>query len=138
MCSTVWSRNQHTPTLLGIASVYCPSYTCRLAPTNVLIDGKVPTIESNKTTVVSALGDPRRERPPDVYGHVINVPTHFNVPIHPSDERPPAMYGQFCLVPRVSVHGRYVLYRRKLIFGRKFAISLPPTSGNSFSGLVCM
>ena len=25
--------------------------------------------------VVPALGDPRRERPPAVYGHVINVPT---------------------------------------------------------------
>ena len=31
------------------------------------------------STVVSALGDPYRERPPDVYGHVINVPTHINV-----------------------------------------------------------
>ena len=30
-------------------------------------------------TVVPALGDPRRERPPAVYGHVINVKTHFNV-----------------------------------------------------------
>ena len=30
-------------------------------------------------TVVPALGDPRRERPPVVYGHVNNVPTHFNV-----------------------------------------------------------
>ena len=58
-------------------------------------------------TVVPALGDPRRERPPAVYGHVINVPTHFNVPIRPSDERPLAMYGHFCLVPRVSVHDRY-------------------------------
>ena len=58
-------------------------------------------------TVVPALGDPRRERPPAVYGHVINFPTHFNVPIRPSDERPPAMYGHFCLVPRVSVHDRY-------------------------------
>ena len=26
-----------------------------------------------------ALGDPRRERPPAVYVHVINVPTHVNV-----------------------------------------------------------
>ena len=31
------------------------------------------------TTVVPALGDPRRERPPAVYGHIVNVPTHFNV-----------------------------------------------------------
>ena len=53
------------------------------------------------------MGDPRRERPPAVYGHVINVPTHFNVPIRPSDERPPAMYEHSCLVPRVSVHDRY-------------------------------
>ena len=30
-------------------------------------------------TVVPALGDPRREWPPAVYGHVITVPTHFNV-----------------------------------------------------------
>ena len=30
-------------------------------------------------TVVPALGDPRRERPPVVYGHFVNVPTHFNV-----------------------------------------------------------
>ena len=29
--------------------------------------------------VVPALGDPRRERPPDVYCHVFNVPTHLNV-----------------------------------------------------------
>ena len=30
-------------------------------------------------TVVPALGDPRRERPPAVYGHFDNVPTHINV-----------------------------------------------------------
>ena len=30
-------------------------------------------------TVVPALGDPRRERPPALHGHVINVPTHSNV-----------------------------------------------------------
>ena len=29
-------------------------------------------------TVVPVLGDPRREPPPDVYGHVIKVPTHLN------------------------------------------------------------
>ena len=29
-------------------------------------------------------------------------------PAHrPSDERSPVMYGHFCLIPRVSVHGRY-------------------------------
>ena len=31
------------------------------------------------TTVVPALGDPRRERPPAVCGHIVNVPTHFKV-----------------------------------------------------------
>ena len=31
------------------------------------------------TTVVPALGDPRRQRPPDMYGHVIVVPIHFNI-----------------------------------------------------------
>ena len=36
-------------------------------------------LEKVKTTVVPALGDPRRERPPAVYGHFVNVPTHFNV-----------------------------------------------------------
>ena len=35
--------------------------------------------EANVHTVVPALGDPRRERPPAVYGHFVNVPTHFNV-----------------------------------------------------------
>ena len=30
-------------------------------------------------TVVPALGGPRRERPPAVYGHFVNVPTHFNI-----------------------------------------------------------
>ena len=38
----------------------------------------------SNNTVVPALGDSRRERPPAVYGHVINAPTHFNVPIRPS------------------------------------------------------
>ena len=33
------------------------------------------------TTVVPALGDPRRERPPAMNGHIINVPTHFNVKV---------------------------------------------------------
>ena len=34
-------------------------------------------------TVVPALGDHRRERPPAVCGHLINVPTHFNVKLPP-------------------------------------------------------
>ena len=68
---------------------------------------KTPCHANGVYTVLPALGDPSRERPPAVFGHVINVPTHFNVPIRPSDERPPAMCGHFCLAPRVSVHDRY-------------------------------
>ena len=33
----------------------------------------------NNNTVVLALGDPRRERPPAVCGHFVNVQTHFKV-----------------------------------------------------------
>ena len=36
-------------------------------------------ISRSWTTVVPALGDPRRERPPAVSGHFVHVPTHFNV-----------------------------------------------------------
>ena len=34
---------------------------------------------ASRGTVVPALGDPRRERPPAVCGHFVNVPTHFKV-----------------------------------------------------------
>ena len=34
---------------------------------------------NNCTTVVPALGDPRRERPPAVCGHFVNIPTYFKV-----------------------------------------------------------
>ena len=36
-------------------------------------------LNSYTYTVVPALGDPRRERPPAVCGHFVNVPPHFNV-----------------------------------------------------------
>ena len=42
------------------------------------LESMLKNIESTNT-VVPALGDPCRERPPAVYGRVINVPTHFNV-----------------------------------------------------------
>ena len=35
------------------------------------------TFMKETSTVVPALGDPRRERPPAVCGHFVNVPTHF-------------------------------------------------------------
>ena len=37
------------------------------------------TVTQLYSTVVPAMGDPRRERTTDMYGHVINVPTHPNV-----------------------------------------------------------
>ena len=40
-------------------------------------------------TVVPALGDHRRERPPAVCGHIINVPTHVNVTLPPISGHPP-------------------------------------------------
>ena len=47
--------------------------------THLLCDACIVDID----TVAAALGDPRRERPPAVYGHVTNVPTHFNVKLPP-------------------------------------------------------
>ena len=39
-----------------------------------------PGYQTNESsTVVPALGDPLRERPPAVCGHFVNVPTHFKV-----------------------------------------------------------
>ena len=43
------------------------------------LDGNIVKSWLIRNTVVPALGDPRRERPPAVYGHIVNVPTHFNV-----------------------------------------------------------
>ena len=59
-----------------------------------------------KHTVVPALGDPRRERTPAMYGHVINVPTHFNVKL-------PAIGGHLpnanshLLVVRICYNGQF-------------------------------
>ena len=39
----------------------------------------VNAVVDNYTTVVPVLGNPRPEWPPDMYGHVINVPKHHNV-----------------------------------------------------------
>ena len=44
-----------------------------------VINRDAMTFELKADTVVPALGDPRRERPPALYGHVINVPTNLNV-----------------------------------------------------------
>ena len=42
------------------------------------------------------MGDPRRERPPAVYGHVINAPTQFNVKLPAIDGHLPK--GSFTII----------------------------------------
>ena len=46
---------------------------------SILIKSKVSRHNLIGSTVVPALGDPRRERPPAVYGYFVNVPRHFKV-----------------------------------------------------------
>ena len=92
----------HTRTLvirLAITFIYCDqcctatiySATCSVRGTHICLCIRKYTINQCAcclgqiknillvTTVVPALGDPRRERPPAVCGHFVNVPTHFNV-----------------------------------------------------------
>ena len=80
-----------------VPRTYVPRYICSPVPmfpgtyvprfTANLLDIIVIGIQSElfvkqfrfvNGTVVPALGDPRRERPPAVSGHVINVPTHMS------------------------------------------------------------
>ena len=59
------------------------------------------------TTVVPALGDHRRERPPAVCGHLINVPTHFNVKLPPiSGHLPNADADSHLLVVSTCYNGQ--------------------------------
>ena len=58
-------------------------------------------------TVVPVLGDPHRARPPDVYGHVINVPTHLNVKLPASGGHlPNADADSHLLVVRTCYNGQ--------------------------------
>ena len=45
----------------------------------IILNELMHDLHTNTNTVVPSLGDPRRERPPAVYGHFVDVPTHFNV-----------------------------------------------------------
>ena len=66
-----------------------------------------PPVFKNTTTVVPALGDPRRERPPAVYGHVINVPTHFKVKLPAiGGHLPKANADSHLLVVRTCYNGQ--------------------------------
>ena len=56
----------------------------------------------NTYTVLPALGDPSRERPPDVYGHVVKVPTHLNVKL-------PAIGGH---LPNADADSHLLVVRR--------------------------
>ena len=58
--------------------------------------------------IVPALGDPRRERPPAVYGHVIDVPTHLNVKLPGiGGHLPNADADNHLLVVRTCYNGQY-------------------------------
>ena len=68
--------------------VHTSSHRIRIASPRIHIDSSSPLycialpshcILLNQCTVVPALGDPRRERPPAACGHFVNVPTHFKV-----------------------------------------------------------
>ena len=59
-------------------------------------------------TVVPALGDPRRERTPAMYGHVINVPTHFNIKLPAiGGHLPNADADSHLLVVRTCYNGQF-------------------------------
>ena len=60
------------------------------------------------STVVPALGDPRREQTPAMYGHVINVPTHFNVKLPAiGGHLPNADADSHLLVVRTCYNGQF-------------------------------
>ena len=79
----------------------------------------------HSSTVVPALGDPRRERPPAVYGHFINVPTHFNVKLPAiGGHLPNADADSHLLVVRTCYNGQYKQMQR---FRRSFQPKLDST-----------
>ena len=80
----------------------------------------------NTSTVVPALGDHRRERPPAVCGHLINVPTHFNVKLPPiSGHLPNADADSHLLVVSTCYNGQCKqMPRFRLSFQTKIAGAL--------------
>ena len=63
-------------------------------------------------TVVPAFGDPRRERPPDMYGHVIKAPTHLNVKLPAiGGHLPNADADSHLLVVRTCYNGQMPRFR---------------------------
>ena len=79
------------------------------------------------STVVPALGDPRRERPPAVYGHVVNVPTHFNVKLPAiGGHLPNADADSHLLVVRTCYNGQCKQMPRFRSFKAKIARGMHP------------
>ena len=76
---------------------------------NRSITSKDPCMHVCITVVpVPALGDPRRERTPAMYGHVINVPTHFNVKLPAiGGHLPNADADSHLLVVRTCYNGQF-------------------------------
>ena len=81
----------------------------------------------NRSTVVPALGDHRPERPPAVCGHLINVPTHFNVKLPPiSGHLPNADADSHLLVVRICYNGQCKqMPRFRWSFQPKIAVAHP-------------
>ena len=92
-------------------------------------------------TVVPALGDPRRERPPAVYGHFVNVPTHFNVKLPLiSGHLPNADADSHLLVASTCYNGQCKqIPRFRWSFQPKIGgahPNLPPTVRSNFRAVV--
>ena len=107
------------------------------------------------STVVPALGDPRREWPPAVYGHFVNVPTHFNVKLPLISGHLPnadadshllvvstCYNGQCKQIPPFGGHFNQKSLARTQTWDRQFAQIAMLSSGdqrqtNPFIGYVC-
>ena len=92
-------------------------------------------------TVVPALGDPRRERPPAVCGHFVNAPTHFKVKLPViSGHLPNADADSHLLVVSTCYNGQYKqMPRFPWSFQPKIARAHPnlrPTDLSNFRAVV--
>ena len=101
----------------------CYYYNCRILTLNVTLSKakvevgycQTSTLAESTiilcqmfTTVVPALGDPRRERPPAVCGHFVSVPTHFKVKLPViSGHLPNADADSHLLVVSTCYNGQY-------------------------------
>ena len=115
------------------------SWTVRL--TKAEVSSSVFTPLQILYTVVPALGEPRRERPPAVYGHFVNVPTHFNVKLPLiSGHLPNADADSHLLVVNTCYIGQYKqMWRFRWSFQPEIAGAHPnlgPTVRSNFRAVV--